>query len=695
MSRAPVPLNGPYHHEETPRRDIAATKVKMAKAKYLVAELKQNARAGSDDAAEAGFNPENRSEAMMLANECQAVIDVARPLQAEIYESVAAIRDLERIKATQPPPADAPDLPLRREASAQVFKFVTNSGDRLHTLVQEIGYQITPENRNAVNEILAQATDSQTKRWIHGAQQTPQLAVLQQTIEERDTELSVLKEEVERKKQVAFQYQRDRHQAETNLLAERAKIATYEKNASRAKRELERAKERIGTLEDELQIIKLRKDGIETHLTWYKQQSGHKVAQRDEEVRRLTQQVQDLDEASRDLEDEKETLADQLLQRDQSIDTLREQKLVLEERLASDADHDRAGKAVLEDELKTSKVDLEKAQKEGKDISQKLDQAKERIQAVEFELVAVRKDLAEGMQEAEKAQGAHSKLKATISDQRALLDEQDGEIRRLNGLLAARDKTVDSQVEQASIFLRRMSLNVESDIWRSVAEGVLGDSTVAPTAQIPWQPWRALPSWSHDEALNVREDDRSIHAAALDILAVMGVPSAPAESLLSRLQSLQDMLVDTSPLVSTVSQLLLRSLAGAVGDERLHLMHHVLICQIVDLLNRDAVEPVEVSLDSRATTLVSALKAWEAQSAAGLQMAGSLSYPDLAFVGFNHSPPGILAVNPLNRELRWIDKAQANNALTHIELVSEQGGPMVMALPLDTRERQLWSVAHL
>jgi predicted nucleic acid-binding Zn-ribbon protein len=451
---------------------------------------------------------------------------------------------------------------------------------------------------------------------------------------------------------------------------------------------LDRAKEKIANLEDELQSTKSRKDAIEADQSQYKIQTDNRIAEMDEDIESLTQQVRDLDEANRDLEDEKETLADQLVQRDQ-------EKLDLQASFDYDANLARARKAVVDDKLATAEVNLKQARDTLAVTSQELDQAEQSLQTAESTLSTVREELAASRQEVEKAQGAVGLLEEAISDQRASLEEKDREIQWLNGLLVARDETVESQVELASIFLRRMSLNVESDIWRNVAQGVLADSNVAPVAQITCQAWRVLPSWSHDESLDIREDDRSIHAVALDILAIIGTPSAPADCLLTRLQSLQDLLSDTSPMVSTVSQLLLRSLADAAGDERLHLMHHVLICQIVDLLNQDAAESIEVNLDSRATTLVSALQAWNAESAAGLQLAAALSYPDLAVVGFNRSPPGIVAVSPLNRELRWIDKAQIRTGFAQIELLSEDGGPMTIALPLDTRERQLWSVAHL
>ncbi|KAF4415661.1 hypothetical protein FACUT_13221 [Fusarium acutatum] len=685
MPSSSVPLDGPFDHEEIPRRDIASLKVKLAKAKYLAADLNQNGRAGSDDAAEAGYNSENRSEALMLTKECQAVVDVARSLQAETNETIAAIKEIERVKATQPPISVSPDL--RREASAQILELLTGSRDGLNTLIQQVLSGASPEIRDAVTESLSRATDSQTVRWIHGAQQMPQVAALQQTIRERDTELSALKEDIQIRRNVAFGLQRDRHQAETNLRAERAKVDTSEKQLSRAKAELNRAKEKIGTLEEDLRITKLSRDAYQNQVAWQNMASEQQISEKNEEIGGLIRQVQDLDEANMDLEAEKETLACQLLERDQSIVTLRQQ-------IASDAQHAQAEQALIETELGTSNSKLKGAQKEAKDTTQRLHQAEGRLLDLEAKLAAVQKYLDSARQEIDKAEGVRSTLEDTISSQRESLRRQTGEIGRLNSLLTARDEKVDSQVEQASIFLRRMSLNVESGVWRSVAEGILTDSTVALAAQIPWKPWRVLPSWSHDEALHVREDDRSTHAVAVDIIAIMRVPTAPVEPLLSRLQSLQEMLMNTSPLVSTISQQILESLTGAVGDERLHLMHNVLICQIVDLLNGGAVEPTEVILDPKATALVSALKSWDSESGAGLNLTCSVSYPDFALVGFNRNPAGIVAASPSNRELRWIDKAQINDMLMHIELSSEMGDPTPIPLPLDTRERQMWSVAH-
>ncbi|KAG5766590.1 hypothetical protein H9Q72_005357 [Fusarium xylarioides] len=735
MPPAPIPLDGPFHHEETPRRDIASLKVMAARARYLSTELNQSGRTGSDDATEAGYNSESRSEALVLLKECEAVAHAARSVKTDTEETFAAIRDIQIVMAT---PLQAVSPELRRRASDQILEHVIGSRDNFITLVQQVLSDGTPEFRNVVTESISRATDSQTVRWVNGAQQMPQVAALQQIIQEKDDELSALKEEVERKRKVAFEFQRNRHQAETNLEAEKAKVASSERQLSRARDELRRATDKIGTLEEDLRNTNLSKERYEHDMAWQKTESDQQISKKNEEIAGLILQVRDLEEANTDLEVEKETFASHLLERDQSLDTLQRDNLTLEARLDSAVNDAQTEQAAMEHMLET-------AQNKARDTTSRLEQADERLRDLQAQLNAVQKDLDSSRQEAE---GTRSSLEGTISNQRESLENRDNEIRRLSGLLTARDEqlvsvqrdlassrqevegtrsslkgtilnqneslksktdeierlnvlltardqTVDSQVEQASIFLRRMSLNVESRIWRNVVEGILADSTVASTAQIPWKPWRVLPSWSHDETLHVREDDRSIHLVAVDIIAIMRIPSAPAEPLLSRLQSLQKMLMDTSPLASTISQQLLESLAGAVGDERLHFMHHVLICQIVDLLNGGAVEPTEVPLDPRATTLVSALKVWDPESGAGLDMASSVSYPDFALVGFNRNPAGIVAANPSNRELRWIDEARINIMLTHIELSPEKGDYTPIRLPLDTRERQMWSVAHL
>ncbi|KAG5757438.1 hypothetical protein H9Q70_000088 [Fusarium xylarioides] len=735
MPPAPIPLDGPFHHEETPRRDIASLKVMAARARYLSTELNQSGRTGSDDATEAGYNSESRSEALVLLKECEAVAHAARSVKTDTEETFAAIRDIQIVMAT---PLQAVSPELRRRASDQILEHVIGSRDNFITLVQQVLSDGTPEFRNVVTESISRATDSQTVRWVNGAQQMPQVAALQQIIQEKDDELSALKEEVERKRKVAFEFQRNRHQAETNLEAEKAKVASSERQLSRARDELRRATDKIGTLEEDLRNTNLSKERYEHDMAWQKTESDQQISKKNEEIAGLILQVRDLEEANTDLEVEKETFASHLLERDQSLDTLQRDNLTVEARLDSAVNDAQTEQAAMEHMLET-------AQNKARDTTSRLEQADERLRDLQAQLNAVQKDLDSSRQEAE---GTRSSLEGTISNQRESLENRDNEIRRLSGLLTARDEqlvsvqrdlassrrevegtrsslkgtilnqneslksktdeierlnvlltardeTVDSQVEQASIFLRRMSLNVESGIWRNVVEGVLADSTVASAAQIPWKPWRVLPSWSHDETLHVREDDRSIHLVAVDIIAIMRIPSAPAEPLLSRLQSLQEMLMDGSPLVSKISQQLLESLAGAVGDERLHLMHHVLICQIVDLLNGSAVEPTEVPLDPRATTLVSALKAWDPESGAGLDLNSSVSYPDFALVGFNRNPAGIIAASPSNRELRWVDEARINIMLTHIELSPEKGDSTPIQLPLDTIERQTWSVAHL
>ncbi|KAF5575873.1 hypothetical protein FPCIR_12924 [Fusarium pseudocircinatum] len=724
MPPAPLPLDGPFHHGETPRRDIASLKVTLARARYLATELNQRGHTGGDDATEAGYNSESRSEALVLTKECQAVADVARSVQAETNETAAAIREVQVVRAT---PSQAVTPALRREAIAQILETLTGSRQNLITMVR----QVLSDARLGMGDV-SLVTDSQTVRWIDGAQQMPQLAALQQTIQQKDEELSTLKGEVETKSKVAFDYQRRRHQLLTNIEAEKAKVSSAERQLSRAREETRRANERVGTLEEELRSARSTVGRYENDMARQKIESDEQISAKNEEIDDLIRQVQDLDEANIDLEDEKETLAYHLLERDRSLDISRLDNFVLEERLESAENDALTEQAIMDHMLKT-------AQKEAQNATSGLEQTEGRLRGLEAQLDSVQGDLDSSRQEAEEtrstlertissqeqslksktdeierlngllaardeqlgvvqrhldssrqeAEEARSTLERTISNQKDSLKSKIDEIGRLNGLLTARDETVDSQVEQASILLRRMSLNVESGIWRNVVEGILADSTVAPAAQVPWKPWRVLPSWSHDESLHVREDDRSIHMVAVDIIAILRIPSASAGPLLSRLQSLQEMLVNTSPLASTISQQLLESLAGAVGDERLHLIHHVLICQIVYFLNGGAIE----HLDPRATALVSALVAWDPESDAGFNMMSSVSYPEFALVGFNHNPAGIVAVNPSDRELLWIDEARVNTMLTHIELTPGNGDPI--SLPLDTRERQMWRVAHL
>lgn len=124
-----------------------------------------------------------------------------------------------------------------------------------------------------------------------------------------------------------------------------------------------------------------------------------------------------------------------------------------------------------------------------------------------------------------------------------------------------------------------MSIGTESEVWQGLARRTLQDVTWLST-QATWIPWTIAPSWSTNKALDVQVDDRSVHAAALDVLAILRSGSADAENLLSRLQVLQNGLINSPSVVSSMAEMLLDSFEEGVQDTGLHLMHRLAMWQV-------------------------------------------------------------------------------------------------------------------
>ena len=111
-------------------------------------------------------------------------------------------------------------------------------------------------------------------------------------------------------------------------------------------------------------------------------------------------------------------------------------------------------------------------------------------------------------------------------------------------------------------------------------------------------------------------DDRSVHAAALDVLAILRSRSAGVMNLLSRLQVLQNGLIDSPSVVSSLAEMLLGAFVEAVQDTRLHLMHRMVMRQVA--LEMFPVAQVQETLgkamdmfDARIARLAGVIRGWD------------------------------------------------------------------------------------
>ncbi|KAM5357464.1 hypothetical protein ACJZ2D_016247 [Fusarium nematophilum] len=280
-----------------------------------------------------------------------------------------------------------------------------------------------------------------------------------------------------------------------------------------------------------------------------------------------------------------------------------------------------------------------------------------------------------------------------IEQLRETSERQAAELARFAGV-------VDAQVQHASELMRLMSLGDESDVWRAVVERAFADQTLSPVEHAQPDPWRVTTSWCTDKALDVRPEDRSLHAVAIDILSILHQGSTGVANLLSRLRALQDALVESTSILAPVAEMLLDAFTCAATDQRVHFMHRLLMCQVAALLasgNEQRVTELERAVeaaDPRVTGLLGAFQAWDSDCTVEFQPGEFLEYPHegLALVGFYGDPAGILTISFQNRELWWVDASR---------IVYDNGlmlsPPMTASihLPVDTADRVMWATSHV
>ncbi|KAH7252521.1 hypothetical protein BKA59DRAFT_525917 [Fusarium tricinctum] len=694
-----VPLDGPYNHLELPRKKITDTKANIAKLKAIMADISRNSALGSHDAADAGYDAACRNEVMMLARECQALSEKAKSLEETTRQIIEAIKDHEKATATtsdERPSAD--DKAARRRAARQVFRLLTDSPDNFHVLLRGFGIEVTPAMQKTLQQNIAEASNSQADIWIQGAQQSEQTLALHQTIEQQSKDLERAKSDATLQKSLAFDMQRSKHEAETAATKEAHKVRVAENNVLRAKQEATKACEGVASLEEDVQSLKSENRVRENQL----RDSREQASRHDAENQELRSRIDELEAAPDDLFDENQDLKDELGK--QEIDLYGEIDRIQAASMNAAIENQKR-LSDTESRLTESQTRLQTAETRPTISDSALDEAKAKPCIAESDLNKAKGSLTISRQETGKHEEDYRVYEKAISDQRTLLKAKTREIESLNqsaqqltALLLERDGIIERQVEQASIFFQHLSVGAESGIMRSVAEKVLADSSLASSPVVQWKPWKILTSWSTGKALSTESDDHSLHAIALDVLAILGSKSSKVESLLSRLQALQDSIMASPSMVPSVALLLVGALTEAVGDVRLHLVHHVAMCQVAGLLvdDADAARPIEKAVetfDQRIMALLQAMISWDSNPADGFKLNGSISCGDVALVGFNRNPPGILVASLSNRELRWIDKAQTRNGCFEFELGPDTGSPMVLSI--DSSERQLWTISHL
>ena len=148
-----------------------------------------------------------------------------------------------------------------------------------------------------------------------------------------------------------------------------------------------------------------------------------------------------------------------------------------------------------------------------------------------------------------------------------------------------------------------------------------------------------------------------------------------------------------SPIFVSIAEILLDTFATIGSDSRLHLMHHVMIHQVAELLvgNDGRRARALDAVDSKARQLISSLEGWDSGSASAFDE-DCVEHAGLAIMGFHRDPQGVLVLGLNDRHLWWVDGSRIERRFLSLALRPLVGEPIL--LPLDSEPRIKWAITH-
>ncbi|KAG7431947.1 hypothetical protein Forpi1262_v006890 [Fusarium oxysporum f. sp. raphani] len=687
---------------------IDKTEDELRKVKGAIAALKNGAPPGKDNATMAGYDPQRRNRMTALLKEIDIATNEANGLKGDIgLQKRATIAS----QSTSLADIDVQDKEARKRASERVVEFIAGTPENTRAFYSGFGIQVTPATNDtaqrALKELLVSNTnpvnqESDLAKELTSAKKALNVNcnLLAKANKERDEYKDAWKKTTEQNKRLtksSDQQSRDLYQAKQDLAKARREYPADERdkanrNEAYLKSQCYKAEERA--TDAERRATEAEAENIDLERKNKEVNDSVKILRSSRF--RQTEQISDLNRA---YDDQKKRLKAS----EKSTETANAQVL----RLQSELESSRDGHLIEMQRLLTEK---DEADKRVEEVGRELQGAQGRLEVTRKELrdaqIAHSNDstsLISTNEEVSKVKGQCQSLQHTVEKQRRDLEEKDRMIRELekaseekDASITQRDETINSQIQKASTFLRHLSLNVESDTWKCVAENVLVDSTCTSFTSAEWLPWVIFPSWSGDPSLATQEDTRGPEAVALNILVILKDKSTDAKDLLALLHHLQEAMKEFKSMVSGIAQLLLEAFDRSVGDPRLHLMHRFAMCQIANLLGSTAeVQQFMQALDAadpRIQRLVHALRAYRLNNSV-LPMEEAISYPAVALVGFEREPRGVIAVSLSDNGICWVDSTHIRTEFTLLKMVSGKGDSI--ELPLDTTERVNWAMTHV
>ncbi|KAF5613067.1 uncharacterized protein FTJAE_13970 [Fusarium tjaetaba] len=690
---ARLPLAGNHNFPPQQLSQVDQIDNELKKVMGGIAALRDGAPPGKDVATVAGYDAQNVHKTAAILKEISVAEDELNAIEGDIGLTKKVIIAGQSTTLTG---VDLQDKEARKRASSRVVDFVAGSAENTRRFYRGLNISVTPETNAAARTALRELAVSNTNPSRRGPDPAKDLASLQKALKTNHTLSSRYKKERDE-----FKDAWERSQKENKKLTQTSEQQS--RDLYQANKDLEKARREFPQLE---------RDKANRNESYLKTQAIKAKLQADDaEKRAQTTQEKNLDVEKRlyEVNDSLKKLRGSHTRQADQIALLKKQSEGLKEDLK---DYKESTKAA-QDEVVRLQLDSKSSRIYHVDQMRRLQTAKDgadkRVQEVSDELRQTQIDrsadsasLNSANEELSKVRGELEALQLTVEGHVRDLERKNQRISELekasdekDASIKVRDETIDAQIQGASTFLRHLSLDVESDAWKCIAERVLVDSTSTSLTSAEWVPWAIFPSWSEDASLATWEDTRGPEVVALNLLAILRDRSADAKLVLALLHHLQKAIKEVKSMVSGIVQLLIEAFDRAVGDPRLHLMHRFSMCQIATLLGSTGeVERFMQAMDAadpRIRRLVNALGAYRLENSV-FPMEEAISYPGVALVGFNRDPQGVIAVSLSDNGICWVDITNIRTEFTLLSLVSGKGDSF--KFPLDTAERVEWAMTH-
>jgi myosin heavy subunit len=726
--------------------DIEILESDLKQMKRLADSMQRYCPLGSDDALKAGYDPSDPTRVDKLTKRVGSLAKQAREIEKGVDLARTAFEQLQasRDEVDRQLPDDEAE---RRQASVKVVRLLVNSPTNFHTLLRALGVEVTEEIKEALDNALRRGfSDSQADQWLYGSQEDQRR--LRTTVQDLQDQLQRLEEDLTIKRDTVDRLYSERDEARKTARDQRDARKTAERETHRVRQGRDRLREEAlaaerATRADKLSIdqLKQEKDRLAQQIQQLAQERSDAIARANEAYAELQSHKDELsalrkelsafkyrqpmveeadatikalrDQAAKDREEgaaskqlaqiaeghNKKLVTENLVLSGQNEKLQRDLAQALQNVTSLEGDRDVLSQqnGALQQELSTARELAAEFRGDKAALEQEISKLRESSVSEQRKTL---EDLERAEARAGQAQRSCNRLREEVDGQRQTLRDQVSEIMALRNTSQEREEQLsrqsEAQVQQAATLLRHFSIGTESDIWQGLAQRTLHDVTWLST-QATWHPWRIVPSWSTNKALEVQVDDRSVHAAALDVLAILRSRSAGVKNLLSRLQVLQNGLIDSPAVVSSLAEMLLAAFVEAVQDARLHLMHRLVMWQVA--LEMFPVAQVQETLgraldmvDGRVARLAGVIRGWDSGDFTEFSSRICVAYPEMALLGFNRNPPGVMAFSRTRRELWWIDNDQVHQDVTEMKLMPISGD--AIHLPLDNEERLKWALTH-